>query len=81
MNESQVTRAQLAGMTPDEISKAYAEGRLQAVLLGSSEPEPTEAAEAPEGQLTRADLAGMTHDQINDARRDGKLNWMMGVQS
>ena len=64
----QLTREQLASMTPAERVAANREGRLAAILGAPVRPQiPTE------GQLTRDDMQAMTRAQIHAAIRRGQF--------
>lgn len=76
---SQLHRAALASMTPDEISDAYDAGRL-AVTLGERTPEEAALiARATTGTVTLADVHALTaigrHDLINDAHRSDRITF------
>jgi hypothetical protein len=69
----QVSAAGLAGMTPDQIAKAYRAGRLDA-LLGR-----TAAGPAAAGQVSEGDLPGMTPEQVAAAYAAGQLDALLGA--
>jgi hypothetical protein len=64
----QVTRDQLASMTPAEKVAAYRQGNL-ATLVGS----PVRPQIPTEGQLTRDDLSSMNRTDIHAAIRRGQF--------
>ncbi|MGW1730109.1 hypothetical protein [Streptomyces sp. NPDC001999] len=66
---TQVTREELADMTPEQIVTAKREGRLNS-LLGR--------AVVGDGELTREDLDGMSPADIVSAKRAGRLDALLG---
>lgn len=68
----QLTRADLAGMSPEEINEARHEGKLNE-LMGGTPPVDTSGDE----QLTLAAVRQMTPDQIIEARRTGRLDALL----
>ncbi len=75
---TQLSRTDLATMTPAEIEKARQEGRLTKILGGSDDE--VEAVEIgnTDRSLTRGDVDTLTragrHDLITEALTDGRLN-------
>lgn len=74
----QLTRADLAGMSADEIVEAQKASRLKDLLSGTGTAAPAEQ-EPPEGQLSRKDMLKLTPEQREKARADGKLDWILGI--
>lgn len=89
----QLTRADLASMTPEEIQAARRSGRLNALLsqpeatvddivnvMQRQAQEPASADSTPptDDQPSREDLTGMTPAAIVQAKRDGLLNALLG---
>ncbi|MFD7499928.1 hypothetical protein [Streptomyces sp. NPDC059850] len=72
-NDGQLSRADLADMSPAEINQARSEGRLNQVL-GRPVPVPVPA----EGQLSRADVDRMSPADIVKAKREGRLDALLG---
>ena len=70
---AQLDRADLAGMTSQEVEEARAAGRL-AVLLGGTAPIDLGAGV----QLDREDLAGLSPAEVEQARRLGLLAEVLG---
>lgn len=72
---SQLSRADLRELRPEQINAAHRAGQLSDLLasrcLATTEPGPDRGSDP--GQLTRADLADMTSNQINAARKAGRL--------
>jgi hypothetical protein len=93
VTESQLTRADLAAMTPEQIDRARTEGLLDD-LLGRSHIAPTSTPDVPPGpgsadqgshgpgatfvDLTRADLKGMSPAEVLAAYRRGQLDAELG---
>lgn len=72
--DPQLTRDDLAAMTPEQINTARAEGRLHDLLTGSPPATAPDPGHAPAVRfLTRDDLRTMTPEQINEARAKGNL--------
>lgn len=63
----QLTRGDLQSMTPEEIVRAYREGRVADVIAGK-EPEPDT------GELTLRDLAKLSEPTLRRLERDGKID-------
>lgn len=72
MTDNQLTRADLAGMTPDAIEKARLEGRLDRVL-GRSEDSIAARARIRSGDATLDDIRTADAESIVQARADGLL--------
>lgn len=67
----QLTEADLKGLTPEQVTQAEADGKLNH-LLGRPMPLPAE------GQLTDRHLAQMTAEQIVAAQDAGRLDNVLG---
>lgn len=76
-NTGQLDRDAFAGMTPEEIVKAQAEGRF-AKLLGATDDEVELTTRASSGVLNPADIPRLAsmgrHDLIEQAHTAGRIN-------
>lgn len=77
MSGRQLTRAELVGMTADEIVSARRSGALTALLGGGEVPVVPDSLPRV-AQLSRADLAALNADQVVEARRAGRLAQVLG---
>lgn len=72
MSAAQLSGQDVAGMTPDQVAAAVADGRLNAYL---GRPVSTVPAE---GQLTAEHLQGMSPDEIAAAFAQGRCDDLLG---
>lgn len=87
---SQLTREELASMSPADIVAAKRDGRLDLILgrtvtadevldtIDQRDGQDEAQDEAQDGQLTRQDLASMSPEAIVKAKRDGRLDGLLG---
>lgn len=70
---TQLTREELAALSPEERLKAAKDGRVN-ILMGMEAPP---VPPSPDQLLTRADLASLTHQEILQAGHEGRLDHLM----
>lgn len=77
MTDDQLTRDDLAGMTPEQIERARRSGRLDRVLGYTDEQMNTRAKAKSDAVLTRADVERLAasghHSAIKSALSEGRL--------